>query len=123
MSILAALTSQVSATGQGDFLAQDLTHTFLDALSTQNSRRVYAHGVKDFFAWAGAHAEGAAFGRQLVLRYRLHLQERGLATATINVQLAAIRALAREAYDRGLLSTDAAHAFSRSPACQCAGQK
>jgi site-specific recombinase XerD len=40
----------------------------------------------------------------VVLRYRFHLEERGLAPGTINVRLAAVRRLAYEAADAGLLS-------------------
>jgi integrase len=40
----------------------------------------------------------------LVLRYRFPLEERGLAPGTINLRMAAVRRLAYEAADSGLLS-------------------
>ena len=47
-----------------------------------------------------------AFNRIVVLRYRSHLESRRLAPATINLRLGAVRRLAYEAADCGLLSSD-----------------
>lgn len=44
----------------------------------------------------------------MVLRYRFQLEERGLAPGTINVRMAAVRRLAYEAADSGLLSPELA---------------
>ena len=49
----------------------------------------------------------------MVVRYRMHLESRGLAANTINQQLAAVRRLAHEAADAGLLSPELAAAISR----------
>jgi hypothetical protein len=49
-----------------------------------------------------------AFNKTVVLRYRFHLEERGLAPGTINVRMAAVRRLAYEAADSGLLSPEQA---------------
>jgi TonB family protein len=48
-----------------------------------------------------------------VTRYRIHLEERLLAPGTINVRLAAVRRLAYEAADTGLLSPDLAAGIRR----------
>src|SRR5439155_23237610 len=45
-----------------------------------------------------------AFNRTVVLRYRIHLEQRQYAPATINLRLAAVRRVAYEAADAGLLS-------------------
>ena len=47
-----------------------------------------------------------ALNRAVVLRYRLQLEEKKLAASTINVRLAAVRRLAYEAADTGLLSPE-----------------
>jgi hypothetical protein len=44
----------------------------------------------------------------VVLLYRFHLEERGLASGTINVRMAAVRRLVFEAADSGLLSPELA---------------
>jgi site-specific recombinase XerD len=49
----------------------------------------------------------------VVLRYRFHLEERGLAPGTINVRMAAVRRLAYEAADSGLLSPELAAGIHR----------
>ena len=54
-----------------------------------------------------------AFNKTVVLRYRLELEARRLAPATINLRLAAVRRLAYEAADTGLLSPDLAAGIRR----------
>jgi integrase len=49
----------------------------------------------------------------VVLRYRTHLEFRNLASGTINVRLAAVRRLAYEAADAGLLSPELAAGIRR----------
>jgi site-specific recombinase XerD len=49
----------------------------------------------------------------VVLRYRLQLESQGLAASTINVRLAAVRRLAYEAADSGLLSPELAASIGR----------
>ena len=54
-----------------------------------------------------------ALNRTVVLRFRLHLESLGLAAGTINQRLAAIRRLAYEAADSGLLSPQLAAGIRR----------
>jgi site-specific recombinase XerD len=54
-----------------------------------------------------------AFNRTVVVRYRFFLEQKNLAPSTINVRLAAIRRLAHEASDSGLLSPDLAAGIRR----------
>jgi integrase len=54
-----------------------------------------------------------AFNRTVVLRYRIHLEQRGYAPATINLRLAAVRRIAYEAADAGLLSPELAAGIRR----------
>jgi site-specific recombinase XerD len=53
------------------------------------------------------------FNRIVVVRYRMYLESRHLAANTINQQLAAVRRLAHEAADAGLLSPELAAGISR----------
>ena len=48
-----------------------------------------------------------------MLRYRIHLEHQGLAPATINLRLAAVRRIAYEAADAGLLSPELAAGIRR----------
>jgi hypothetical protein len=54
-----------------------------------------------------------SFNRTVVLRYRFFLEQKNLAPSTINVRLAAVRRLAYEASDTGLLSPDLAAGIRR----------
>ena len=51
--------------------------------------------------------------RTVVLRYRIHLEQQGYAPATINLRLAAVRRVAYEAADAGLLSPELAVGIRR----------
>jgi hypothetical protein len=54
-----------------------------------------------------------AFNKHVVLRYRIELESRQLAPATINLRLAVVRRLAHEAADTGLLSPELAAGIQR----------
>jgi two-component sensor histidine kinase len=56
---------------------------------------------------------GLAFNRTVVLRYRIYLEQRLLAPTTINLHLAAVRRVAYEAADSGLLSPELAAGMPR----------
>src|SRR5207244_6735965 len=93
----------------------DLDHSkaaVLTSLTSPGSRRVYQHAIEQFIAWYCSEP-GLAFNRIVVVRYRIFLEGRGLAANTINQQLAAVRRLAYEAADAGLLSPELAAGISR----------
>jgi len=50
--------------------------------------------------------------KTVVTRYRVHLEDRRLAPGTTNVRLAAVRGLADEAAEAGLLSPELAAVFA-----------
>ena len=93
----------------------DLDHSkaaVLQSLGSVASKRTYAFAINDFIAWYCSEPR-LAFGRTVVLRYRYELEARLLAPATINLRLAAVRRLAYEASDNGLLSPDLAASIRR----------
>jgi site-specific recombinase XerD len=93
----------------------DLDHcklAVLNSLGSPASRRVYEYAIDQFIAWYCSEPR-LAFNRIVVVRYRMHLEGRGLAANTINQQLAAVRRLAHEAADAGLLSPELAAGISR----------
>jgi site-specific recombinase XerD len=73
---------------------------------------VYEFAIDQFIAWYCSEPR-LAFNRIVVMRYRLYLESRHLAANTINQQLAAVRRLAHEAADSGLLSPELAAGISR----------
>jgi hypothetical protein len=93
----------------------DLDHSkasVLQSLGSVASKRTYAFAINDFITWYCSEPR-LAFGRTVVLRYRYELEARRLAAATINLRLAAVRRLAYEASDNGLLSPDLAASIRR----------
>ena len=93
----------------------DLDHcklAVLNSLGSPASRRVYEYAIDQFIAWYCSEPR-LAFNRIVVVRYRMYLEGRGLAANTINQQLAAVRRLAYEAADAGLLSPELAAGISR----------
>jgi integrase len=93
----------------------DLEHSkrsLLSTLGSPDSKRAYEFAVDHFVAWYCSEPR-LAFNKTVVLRYRLELEGRRLAPATINLRLAAVRRLAFEAADTGLLSPELAAGIAR----------
>ena len=86
----------------------DLDHcktAVLNSLVSPASQRVYEYAIDQFVAWY-CSGPRLAFNRIVVVRYRMYLESRHLAGNTINQQLAAVRRLAHEAADAGLMSAE-----------------
>ena len=78
--------------------------------------------MDQFIAWYCSEPR-LALNRTVVLRFRLHLESLGLAAATINQRLAAVRRLAYEAVDSGLLSPELAAGIRRVKGVKQLGQR
>jgi len=86
----------------------DLEHAkaaVLNSLTSADAQRGYRHAIDELVDWYCSEPR-LAFNRTVVLRYRSHLESRQLAPGTINLRLGAVRRLAYEAADCGLLSAD-----------------
>jgi hypothetical protein len=77
----------------------------LNSLSSIDAHRGYRHAIEEFIEWYCSEPR-LSFSKTVVLRYRIHLESRHLASGTINLRLGAVRRLAYEASGRGLLSPD-----------------
>jgi integrase len=84
----------------------------LHSLAAASSQESYGHAIDEFISWYCSEPR-LAFNRTVVLRYRFFLEQRNLASSTINVRLAAVRRLAYEASDTGLLSPELAAGIRR----------
>lgn len=84
----------------------------LNTLGSPESKRAYDFAIDNFVGWYCSEPR-LAFSKTVVLRYRLDLESRRLAPATINLRLAAVRRLAYEAADSGLLSPELAAGIRR----------
>jgi len=72
----------------------------LDGLASPHTRRAYSQALEEFFIWF-QDEPGRQFHKATVQKYRVELQNKGLAPSSINVRLSAIRRLALEAADHG----------------------
>ena len=77
----------------------------LNSLTSASGQRTYEHAIREFVGWYCSEPR-LAFNRTVVLRYRIHLEQRHYAPATINLRLAAVRRISYEAADSGLLSPE-----------------
>ena len=84
----------------------------LNTLSCPDAQRGYRHAIDEFVDWYCSEPR-LSFSKTVVVRYRMHLGSRNLAPGTINLRLGAIRRLAYEAADCGLLSPDLAAGIRR----------
>src|ERR1700684_4455063 len=93
----------------------DLEHAksaVLVSLRSPESQRSYRRYIDDFVRWYCSEPR-LSFNKTVVTRYRIHLEDQLLAPGPINVRLAAVRRLAYEAADTGLLSPELAAGIRR----------
>jgi hypothetical protein len=76
-----------------------------NGLNSVDAKRGYRHVIDEFVDWYCSEPR-LAFNRIVVLRYRSHLRIPSTRPGTINLRLGAVRRLAFEAADCGLLSAD-----------------
>lgn len=84
----------------------------INSLTSKSGQRTYEHAITEFVDWYCSEPR-LAFNRTVVLRYRIYLEQRSLAPTTINLRLAAVRRVAYEAPDSGLLSPELAAGIRR----------
>jgi site-specific recombinase XerD len=84
----------------------------LNSLPSVSSQRSYDHAIRQFIDWYCSEPR-LAFNRIVVTRYRIFLEQTHYASSTIDLRLAAVRRLAYEAADAGLLSPDLAAGIRR----------
>jgi site-specific recombinase XerD len=84
----------------------------LDSVSSPITKRVYNLGLDEFISWFGQEAR-PGFTKAAVNAWRVVLEARGLGAVSINVRITAVRKLAVEAADNGLLAPELAAGITR----------
>jgi site-specific recombinase XerD len=77
----------------------------LDSVSSPHTRRVYNLALDDFISWYWDEPR-TGFSKATVAAWRTSLESRKLGSSSINIRLSAIRKLAVEASDNGLLAPE-----------------
>lgn len=92
----------------------------LDSVSSPITRRVYNMALDEFIAWF-KEAPRPGFSKATVSAWRASLEARGLGSSSIIIRMSAIRKLAAEAADNGLLDPELAAGISRVKSVKSVG--
>jgi site-specific recombinase XerD len=93
----------------------------LDSVSSPITKRVYNMALKEFMAWF-QQAPRRGFTKATVSAWRVSLEERRLGSSSIIIiRMSAIRKLAAEAADNGLLAPELAQGISRVKSVKSTG--
>src|SRR5260370_13327361 len=92
----------------------------LDSVSSPITKRVYNMALDEFIAWF-KEAPRPGFSKATVSAWRVSLEARGLGSSSIIIRMSAIRKLAAEAADNGLLDPELAAGISRVKSVKSVG--
>lgn len=87
----------------------------LDSVTSPQSKRAYSKALQDFLGWYSDTQPEGGLRKATVQQYRALLVDAGLSASTVNLRLTAIRKLATEAGDNGLLHHAIAQGIARVP--------
>ena len=99
---------------------QKLKALVLDSVSSPITKRVYSMALDEFLGWF-QQAPRPGFTKGTVSAWRVSLEDRGLGSSSIIIRMSAIRKLAAEAADNGLLAPELAAGISRVKSAKTQG--
>jgi site-specific recombinase XerD len=99
---------------------QKLKTLVLDSVSSPITKRVYNMALDEFMGWF-QQAPRPGFTKATVSAWRVSLEARGLGSSSIIIRMSAIRKLAAEAADNGLLAPELAAGISRVKSAKTQG--
>src|ERR1700720_1911345 len=99
---------------------QRLKALVLDSVSSPITRRVYNMALDEFINWF-RQAPRPGFTKATVSTWRASLEARRLGSSSIIVRMSAIRKLAGEAADNGLIAPELAAGISRGKSVKSTG--
>jgi integrase len=97
-----------------------LKQMVLDSVSSPITKRVYSMALDQFLAWF-RQAPRPGFTKATVSAWRVSLEERKLGSSSIIIRMSAIRKLAAEAADNGLLAPELAAGIARVKSAKSVG--
>src|SRR5260370_27139719 len=92
----------------------------LDSVSSPITKRVYNMALNEFIAWF-KEAPRPGFSKATVSAWRVSLEARAVGSPSIIIRMSAIRKLAAEAADNGLLDPELAAGISRVKSVKSVG--
>lgn len=100
-----------------------LKQLVVDSVTSPESKRSYGRSVDEFMRWHVRELPGQGFTKSAVNAYKAYLLKSGLGAGSINVRLSAVRRLAAEAGDNGMLDPNLAAAVGRVKGVRNQGTK
>jgi integrase len=97
-----------------------LKQLVLDSVSSPITKRVYNMALDEFLAWF-RQAPRPGFTKATVSAWRVSLEERRLGSSSIIIRMSAIRKLAAEAADNGILAPELAAGIARVKSAKSVG--
>jgi site-specific recombinase XerD len=97
---------------------QRLKALVLDSVSSPITRRVYSMALDEFLSW---YRRPGGFGKATVSAWRASRESRRLGSSAIIIRMSAIRKLASEAADNGLIAPELAAGISRVKSVKSTG--
>ena len=93
----------------------------LDSVSPPITRRVYSMALDEFLAWFRQEPRPGGFCKATVSARRASLETRGLGSSSIIIRMSAIRKLANEAADNGIIAPEIAAGIARVKSAKSTG--
>lgn len=93
----------------------------LDSVSSPITKRVYSMALDEFLAWFRQEPRPGGFCKATVSAWRASLEARKLGSSSIIIRMSAIRKLAAEAADNGLIAPELAASISRVKSAKSVG--
>jgi integrase len=100
---------------------QRLKALVLDSVSSAITRRVYSMALDEFLTWFRQEPRPGGFCKATVSAWRASLETRRLGSSSIIIRMSAIRKLASEAADNGLIAPELAAGISRVKSVKSTG--
>src|ERR1041384_563639 len=99
---------------------EKLNKLVLASVASPITKRVYSMALDEFLAWFQQPLR-PGFTKATVSAWRVSLEGRGLGSSSIIIRMSAIRKLAAEAADNGLLAPEFAAGIARVKSAKCIG--
>jgi len=99
---------------------QKLKALVLDSVSSPITKRVYNMALDEFYSWFW-EAPRPGFTKATVSAWRVSLEDQGLGSSSIIIRMSAIRKLAAEAADNGILAPELAAGIARVKSAKSVG--
>lgn len=103
---------QVTARATGTIDLGPVIDMVIDSVNSPHTKTAYKRALTEFIAWYAETAPGP-LSKAVVQRYVAELREAGRSASDLNIRLSAIRKLAGEAGDNGLLPEPIANGIAK----------